>query len=128
MLEETLATAIVLHRARDDQRGTGFVDEYRIDFIDYHVVVVGLNLIVLRGGHTVIPQVVEAELCCGSIGNIAAIGSTALSGRHLVLNNANVEAQKLIEAAHPLSVTACEVVVDGDKLAITSGKGVEVEG
>ena len=114
--------------AGDDQRGARLVDQDGVDFVDDAEVVVALDLLVGREGHAVIAQVVEAELGSGAVGDIATVGGLPFVTGHLVLDATDREPEPAVEMTHPLRVTASEVVVDGDQLAVLAGEGVEVEG
>ena len=46
----------------------------------------------------------------------------------VVLDDADGQAEELVDAAHPLGVAAGQVVVDGDDVDAAAGEGVEVDG
>ena len=77
----------------------------------------------LVDGH-VVPQVVEAELVVGAVGDVGGIGGLAL-GRadHAVDDQAHRQAQEAVDLAHPLAVALGQVVVDGDDVDALARSG-----
>ena len=63
--------------AGDDERGTGFVDEDGVDFVDDAVEVTALNLILELELH-VVAEIVEAELVVGAVSDVGGVGVAAL--------------------------------------------------
>ena len=81
------------------------------------------------GAHLhVVAQVVEAELVVGAVGHVAGVGGLALLVVEAVHDDADGEAEELVDGAHPLGVAAGEVVVDGDDVDALLGERVEVDG
>ena len=78
-------------------------------------------------GH-VVPQVVEAELVVGAVGDIRLIGGLLGRTHDPVDDQAHGQAHEAVHLAHPLAVALCQVVVDGDDVDALSGQGVEVSG
>ncbi len=76
----------------------------------------------------VVAQVVEAELVVGAVGDVGAVGFAALLVAEVVDDDADGEAEELVDLAHPLGVALGEVVVDGDDVHAVAGEGVEVAG
>ena len=114
-------------RAGDDQGRAGLVHQDGVDFVHDAVPMVALDLVFLARGHAVVAQVVEAELARGAVGDVAAVHLAADVGRHLLLDAADGHAEEGVEVAHPLGVTAGEVVVDGDELGVPAVEGIQVE-
>ncbi len=115
----------LLSRTRDDQRRSRFVDQDRVDFVDYREVVPALDVVREIELH-VVAQVVEAELVVGAVGDVAAVGGLPLLVGEIVLDDAHRHAEESVETAHPLRVASCEVVVDRDDVHALSGQGVEI--
>src|SRR4029077_5869625 len=57
-------------RPADDKRGPRFIDENGIDFIDDRIEIAALYLLFARRGHTVVAQIVEAELAVGAVRDV----------------------------------------------------------
>ena len=76
----------------------------------------------------VVAQIVEAELVVRAVGDVAA-RRLAWRSRSpcVVLDDADREAEELVEPAHPLGVAAGQVVVDGDDVNAAAGERIEVE-
>ena len=115
--------------AGDDQRGAGLVDEDRVDLVDDGVVVAALGLVVELGRH-VVAQVVEAELVVRAVGDVGGVLRALLGRRGLEPGDdqADLEPQEPVDAAHPLGVAPGQVVVDGDEVHALAGEPVEVGG
>ena len=109
----------------NDQRGAGFVDQDGIDFVDDGVVVGALHAIVDAELH-VVAQVIEAELVIGAVGDVGVVGVLAFLVVQIVDDDADGEAEELMELAHPLGVAAGEVVVDGDDVDALAFEGIEI--
>ena len=114
--------------AADDERGAGLVDEDGVDLVDDGEVVAALDLLVAAGGHTVVAEVVEAELAVGSVGDVALVLGAARLGGLVMLDDAGGQAEEGVELSHALGVAAGEVVVDRDDMDAASGEGVEIDG
>src|ERR1019366_624491 len=111
--------------AGNDEGGAGFVDEDGVDFVDDGVVVHALGAVLDAELH-VVAEVVEAELVIGAVGDVGVVGVLALLVVEVVDDDTDLEAEKLVEAAHPFGVAAGEVVVDGDDVNALASEGVEV--
>ena len=111
--------------AGDDQRGTCFVDQDRVDFIDDREVEFALVLFLEAERH-VVAQVVEAELVVSAVGNIGGIGGALFFRRLERRDDTDGEAEEFIQRTHPVGVAAGQVVVDGDHVYTLAGQCVEV--
>ena len=107
--------------------GAGLVDEDGVHLVHDGEGVAPLDHLLLVDGH-VVPQVVEAELVVGAVGDVGGVGGVALGGGHLVNDQAHGQAQEAVELAHPLAVALGQVVVDRDDVDAFAGEGVEVGG
>ena len=67
---------VLLGGAGDDERGTGLVDEDRVDLVDDGVVVATLHAVVQAGGH-VVAQVIETELVVRTVDDVCLVGLLA---------------------------------------------------
>jgi hypothetical protein len=126
----------LLGRAGDDQRRPRLVDEDVVDLVDDREAVAGQRLAVLgvapavldlllQGRRHVVAQVVEPELRVRAIGDVARIGVLLVRVVLVVLQDADGEAQRRVDRAHPLGVAAGQVVVDGDEVHALAGQRVE---
>ncbi len=75
----------------------------------------------------VVAQVVETELVVGAVGDVGVVGALALGLRKAVHDDADAQAQELVDAAHPLGVAVGEVVVDGDDVDALALQRVQVD-
>ena len=143
---------IALGGTGDDQRGAGLVDEDGVHLVDDGVVGITLHPL-LRGEGHVVPQVVEAELVVGAVGNIGGVGLAtrdvaqmpiALTGRRLVVivddigggvrahapggvDDAHRQAEELVDAPHPHRVATGQVIVDRHQVDALARQGIEVD-
>ena len=116
-----------LHLAGNDQRCAGFIDQDRINLVDHAVLKFTLNNFADVCGH-VVPQVVEAQLGVGGVGDVAVVVAPAFLRTHVLLDQTNRKAEEAMHLTHPFRITAGEVVVDGDHMDTTTGEGIEVAG
>ncbi len=115
----------LLRAARDNQRCPGLVDQDGVHLVDNRVIQLPLHPL-LRPQRHVVAQIVEPKLVVGAVSDVGAIAHLPLECLHIVLNQADRQPEKLIDAAHPLAVAAREVVVDGNHVHAASRKGVQV--
>ena len=113
--------------ARDDQRGAGLIDQDGVNLVDDGVVVTALHALLGTGDH-VVAQVIETELGVGAVGDVCLVGRTLELERHVVLEQTDGHAQVLVDAAHPLGVALCQVIVDGNDMHALAGDSVEIAG
>ena len=112
--------------AGDDQRRSRLVDEDRVDLVDDGVGVASLDEAVEADRH-VVAQVVEAELGVRAVRDVSVVRDLALGERHHVLDRADGHAEAFEDAAVPLGVALCEVVVDGDEVDALALEPVQIE-
>ncbi len=115
----------VVGRAGDDQRGTRFVDQDRVDFVDDGVVQAALVAVGTRQRH-VVAQVVEAEFVVGAVGDVAVVGLALVAVRHARVHHAHAQAQPVVQLAHLAGVAAGQVVVHGDHVHALAFQRVQV--
>ena len=113
--------------AGDDEWGTGFVDEDGVHFVHDGEGQVALDGVPVVDGH-VVTEVVEADLVVGAVGDVGVISGLALCLGQAVDDQTDGQTQEPVDLAHPLGVTLCQVVVDGDDVDAFAGEGVEVGG
>ena len=75
----------------------------------------------------VIAQVVEAEFVVGAVGDVAGVGGPPLLIVETVDDDADAEAEEIVDFAHPARVAAGEVIVDGDDVDAAAGERVEID-
>ena len=130
--------------ARDDERSAGLVNENVVHFVYDGVVKVPLHLLG-EVQHHVVPQVVEAELVVGAVGNVGLVCLAAAHGSQilialivgqvlrveeegqLVLDNSYREPQEAVDGAHPLGVALGQVIVDRDQVTPLACQSIEVK-
>ena len=110
-----------------DERGARLVYEDGVDLVDDGVAEVALDELVRRG-RDVVAKVVEAELGVGAVGDVSGVGLFALVEVQALLDEADGEAEKGVDLAHPACVAAGQVVVDGHDVDALAGQGVQVDG
>ena len=116
----------VVERAGDDQRRARLVDQDRVDFVDDGVEVTALDHVLQPVLH-VVAQIVEAVFVVGAVGDVARIGFLALGVVEPVHDDADGEAEEVVDLPHPFGVAPGEVVVDGDDVDALAGQRVEVD-
>jgi hypothetical protein len=135
--------------AADDQRGARLVDEDGVDLVDDGVVEPALDAL-LHGHRHVVPEVVEAQLVVGRVGDVAGVGLAASAGAEVLQAGVGValveevgvvderevlagddpdaHAQEVVDGSVPSRVTAGQVVVDGDQVSALAHQRVQVQG
>ena len=113
----------LLAHAGDDQGGPGLVDEDGVHLVHDGEGVAPLHELGLVDGH-VVPEVVEAELVVGAVGDVGVVGGLLAGGVDAVDDQAHGEAHPPVDLAHPVAVALGQVVVDGDDVDPLAGQGV----
>ena len=75
-----------------------------------------------------VAQEVEAELARRAVGDVAVVGGFALRLRHLHLQDADRQAEHLVDRSDPLGVALGQVVVDRGDVDTLAGQRVEERG
>ncbi|MNY08235.1 hypothetical protein D3C86_1410780 [compost metagenome] len=125
-IDDLVEVRAVLGRTRDDQRRARFVDQDGVDFIDDGEVVAALHHLATVIDQ-VVAQIVEAEFVVGAVGDVGVVGRLTLALRQTVDDDADLEAQEAIDAAHGLGVAARQIVVDGDDVDALARQGVQID-
>ena len=107
--------------AADDQGGARFVDEDVVDLVDDRIGVITLYPLNRVSNH-VVPQIIESKLVVGAVGYFCSIGVWPTAGGQglvcgvlclgarveqigpVVLQNAHLETQQVVNRPHPLGV------------------------
>jgi hypothetical protein len=74
----------------------------------------------------VVPEVVEAELVVGAVGDVGPVGFLPLRVPHVVLDHAHGETEGPVELPHPLRVAAGEIIVHRHHVNALAGERVEI--
>ena len=99
----------------NDQRCTRLVDEYGIDLVDDDIVQSALYELLLIDDH-VVSQVIKAQLIVGHIGNVTIVCLLAFLAVHVVQYHSHGQTEKFMHLSHPLRITLCQIVIDGDDM------------
>ena len=111
----------------DDKGSSCLVYKYGVDLVDDREVVTSLYHKLLVGNH-VITEIVEAELIVSTVGNISVVRLLLLVSVLTVYYKAGGQTEEGIYATHFLTVSLCEIVVDGNDVYAVTGERVEVCG
>ncbi len=115
----------VLHRARNNQRRAGLVDENRIDLVHDGEAEAALHSI-LPGERHIVPQVIKAKLIVSAVDHIGIVGCTFLLVSLPRGHHPDLQAQEVIQGPHPLRIAAGEVIVHSDEMHAVAGQSIEV--
>jgi len=113
------------HRAGDNQRGAGFVDENRVDFVHDGIMEIAMYAVFNADGH-IVAKVVEAEFVVGAVGNVARVLLAAHFGVHVMLDAADGQAQRFVDFTHPLGVAERQVIVDCNQVDAFAFQGIKI--
>ena len=111
--------------AGNDQRRSGLVDENGVHLVHDGEYMIPLNLVFLIGHH-VVPQIVEAQLVVGAVGDVGVIGFFPFLIVQVVDDKAHGQPQKTVQLTHPLRVAPSQIVVHRDDVNALPGQAVEV--
>ena len=74
----------------------------------------------------IVPQIVEAHLVVGAVGDVRGVGGLPLLGAQAVDDQPHLQAQEAVDLAHPLAVALGQIVVHRDDVDAPAGQGVEI--
>ena len=109
----------------DDQRGSRFIDQHRVHLVDDGVMQITQNQLLLVDDH-IVSQVVKAQFIIRHISDILGIFRTPFLGFHAVEHAAHFQPQELMYRPHPGSVTAGQVIIDGNNMHTLAFQRVQV--
>ncbi|OPZ75142.1 MAG: hypothetical protein BWY80_00285 [Firmicutes bacterium ADurb.Bin456] len=109
--------------AGNDQGCPGLVHQNAVHFVHNGVIKLPLDQLVRLVGH-VVPQVVEAELVVGAVGDIGGISLPALPPIQPVHHQTDAQPQKGVDLPHPLAVPPGQVVVYSHHMHALAGESV----
>src|SRR5690348_2453134 len=113
--------------AGNDQGSAGLVDQDGVHFIDDAEVVAALDAIGEVVLH-VVAKIIEAEFVVRAVGDVGGVGGAALHVVEIVNDDADGEAERFVNRAHPFRVAASEIIVDGDDVDAAASERVEIRG
>ncbi len=131
--------------AGDDEGCAGFINEDGVGFIDEREVELAhdwfvgvpsieegehVDFLVFGAGveFDLVAEIIEAELFVGAVDDVATVGGAALVVIETGDDDADIEAQGVVEGSHDFSVPFGEVIIDGDDVDPPTGDGVEYGG
>ena len=76
----------------------------------------------------VVAQIVEAVFVVGAVGDVGLVGLAALVVVEAVHDDADRQAEEIVDLTHPLGVAAGQIVVHGDDVDAFAAQGVEIDG
>jgi len=116
------------HRTRNDERGTGIVDQNGVDFVHNGEIVFALHQVERAAGH-IVAQVVETEFVVGAKSDVGQISLAPFFGIGAVFVYAIYrQAVKHIERSHPLGVTLGKIIVHRYHVDAVAGEGIQKDG
>ena len=86
-----------------------------------------LDHLLARVAH-IVPEIVEAQLVVGAVGDVAGIGGAARLLVELRDDDADAEAEELVDPPHPAGVAAGEVVVHRDDVDALARQRIQIGG
>ena len=109
----------------NNQRCSCLVDQDGVDLVDDTVSKLSLYEL-LFVDHHVVTQVIETKFVVGDVGDVACILLAALIVLHIVQNDTDGQTEESVDFAHPLSISVCQVIVDGNDVYTASGQCIQV--
>ena len=96
----------------DDQRRSCLVDENGIDLVDDREIELALHQILEPEFH-IVAQIIETEFVIGAVGDVACISLAAADIVEIGDDDADRQAEELVDMAHPFRIAIGQVIVDG---------------
>jgi len=105
--------AAVVSRPGNDQRRARFVDQNRVDLVDYGIRQIPLHPLIGMESH-VVAQIIEAELVVRPVRDRAFVGALAIGVIHAAQHDADGHVEGVVDLPHPLRVATRQIIVDRD--------------
>ena len=109
----------------NDQRCTCLIDQDRVDLIDDTVVKISLNKLFFIDDH-IVTKIIKSKFVVCYVCDVTSVCRTTLFRLHVVKYHAYSQAKELVNLTHPLSISFCQVVVDGYDVDTFSLKGIQI--
>ena len=109
----------------NDQRGSRFIDQYGVHLIDDGIMQSAQNQLFLVDDH-IITQIIKSQLVVRHIGDVAVVGCLSLLGGHAVKYHTDLQSQELMYLSHPLGITLCQIVVDGNNMDTLAFQRIQI--
>ncbi len=109
----------------NDQRGSRFIDQYGVHLINDGIMKSAQNQLFLVDDH-VITQIIKSQLIIGNISNITLVCRLSLLGGHVVQNDTNLQSQEFVYLTHPLRITLCQIVIDGNDMDTLAFQSIQI--
>ena len=109
----------------NDQRSSGFIDQYGVNLIDNRKVQPSLYKLFLVDHH-VVSQIIKSQFVVRYICNITIICRTALIIVHIIENHTDCQSQKFVYFSHPLGITLCQIIIDCDNVNAFSFQRIQI--
>ena len=124
-IDRLVEIAAVLGGAGNDQRRARFVDQDRIDLVDDGEAVTALDHLAQRILH-IVAEIIEAEFVVGAISDVGGVSLAALVVVEAMHDDADRQAQKAVDLAHPFGVALGQIIVDGDDVNAAAFERVQI--
>ena len=109
----------------DNQRGTRLINQDGVHLIDDGKEMPALYHAVFVNRH-VVTQIVKTKLVVCAVGNVCIVHRLALIRRNGMNNQSNRQAEEAVNLAHPLTISFCQIVVDGDNVHALARNGIQI--
>ena len=109
-VDDAVEIGIVVRGPRNDEGGTGFINQNRVHFVHDGVIeppLTAVRDVVLH----VVAKVIKPEFVVGTVRDVGGIGGFFRCRILLRQHGSHGEPQEVVKAPHPFGVTASEVVV-----------------
>ena len=111
----------------NNKRRPGFIYQDGVHLIDYRVMEISENQLVLVDRH-VISKIVKSQLVIGDVGDVTGIGLLSFRAGHAVLYKSYGESQEFMDLSHLLGITLCQIVIYGHHEYALFFKGIQIGG
>ena len=112
--------------ARNNQRRPRLVDQDAVHLVDDRIKVPALNLVLRRGRHSVIPQIIKTKLRTRSIGDITRILSSSFRLRLPVLQASHRQSKLPVHLPHPVRIPSRQIIVHRHDVHSLTGKRIQI--
>ncbi len=116
---------VVLGLSTDDQGRAGLIDQNRIHLVDDGEVQGALNTVMGLIDH-VVAQIIKTVFVVGAVSDVGVVGRLLFFAWQLRQVDAHRQSQEVVELAHPLGISAGQVIVHRDHVHTFASDRIEV--
>ena len=112
--------------SRNDERRPRLVDQDAVHLVDDGIKVPSLDLILRRGRHSVVPQIIKTELRARPVGDVTRVLRPAFRLRLPVLQTTDRQPKLPVHLPHPVRISGRQIIVHRHHMNSFPGQRIQI--